>query len=199
MTELGGIVAGESVVVIGPGPIGLLAVAVAKSLGASPVILVGTRENRNAIGVQLGADYTIDARTEDVVARVKELTGKGADYVVDCAGTETTVNQAVHMTNRGGRICLAAFPKAPVSFDLGYLAVNNIYLYGIRGEGRSATHRAMAFMAEKRFDAKLVHTHTFPMDDLPTALRYARDRVDDAIKVVVSMRENAKSSRSAAE
>jgi L-iditol 2-dehydrogenase len=199
MTELGGLVAGESVVVIGPGPIGLLAVAVAKSLGASPVILVGTRENRNAIGMQLGADYTIDARSEDVVARVKELTGKGADYVVDCAGTETTVNQAVHMTNRGGRICLAAFPKAPVSFDLGYLAVNNIYLYGIRGEGRSATHRAMAFMAEKRFDAKLVHTHTFPMDDLPTALRYARDRVDDAIKVVVSMRDNAKASRSAAE
>jgi L-iditol 2-dehydrogenase len=189
LTELGGLVAGESVVVIGPGPIGLLAVAVAKALGASPVVLVGTRENRNAIGKQLGADFTIDARNEDVVARVLELTGKGADYVVDCAGTEDTVNHAVHMTNRGGRICLAAFPKAPVSFDLGYLAVNNIYLFGIRGEGRSATHRAMAFMAEKRFDARLVHTHTFQMDELPTALRYARERIDDAIKVVVSMRE----------
>jgi len=191
LTELGGLVSGESVVVIGPGPIGLLAVAVAKALGASPVILVGTRENRNAIGRQLGADVTIDGRNEDVVARVKELTGKGADYVIDCAGNETTANQAVHMTNRGGRICLAAFPKEAVSFDLGALAVNNIYLYGIRGEGRSATHRAMAFMAEKRFDASLVHTHTFPMDDLPEALRYARDRVDDAIKVVVSMRQNS--------
>ncbi len=191
LTELGGLVAGESVVVIGPGPIGLLAVAVAKALGATPVILVGTRENRNAIGRQLGADITIDARNEDAVARVKELTGKGADYVVDCAGNETTVNQAIHMTNRGGRICLAAFPKEPATFDLGYLAVNNIYLYGIRGEGRSATHRAMAFMAENRFDAGLVHTHTFPMEDLPEALRYARDRVDDAIKVVVSMRKNA--------
>jgi len=189
LTELGGLVAGESVVVIGPGPIGLLAVAVAKALGASPVILVGTRENRNEIGRKLGADVTIDARSEDVVARVTELTGKGADYVVDCAGTETTVNQAVHMTNRGGRICLAAFPKKAVTFDLGALAVNNIYLYGIRGEGRSATHRAMAFMAEKRFDAGLIHTHTFPMDELPEALRYARDRVDDAIKVVVSMRK----------
>ncbi|MBL4767616.1 MAG: zinc-binding dehydrogenase [Rhodobacteraceae bacterium] len=199
MTELGGLVAGESVVIIGPGPIGLLAVAVAKALGASPVILVGTRENRNAIGLKLGADYVIDARKEDVVARVMELTGKGADYVVDCAGTETTVNQAVHMTNRGGRICLAAFPKQAVSFDLGALAVNNIYLYGIRGEGRSATHRAMAFMAEKRFDARLVHTHTFPMDDLPTALRYARDRVDDAIKVVVSMRNNSDTAKTTAE
>lgn len=197
LTELGGLVAGESVVVIGPGPIGLLAVAVAKALGASPVILVGTRENRNAIGLKLGADYTIDARNEDVVARVRELTGKGADYVIDCAGNETTANHAVHMTNRGGRICLAAFPKDAVSFDLGALAVNNIYLYGIRGEGRSATHRAMAFMAEKRFDATLVHTHTFPMDDLPTALRYARDRVDDAIKVVVSNRQSQQPAPSA--
>lgn len=188
LTELGGLVAGESVVVIGPGPIGLLAVAVAKALGASPVILVGTRENRNEIGRQLGADYIIDGRSEDVVERVKELTGKGADYVVDCAGSETTVNDAVHMTNRGGRVCLAAFPKKPVTFDLGYLAVNNIYLYGIRGEGRSATHRAMAFMAEKCFDASVIHTHTFPLDLLPEALRYARERVDDAIKVVVSMR-----------
>ncbi|MDB2548947.1 zinc-binding dehydrogenase, partial [Paracoccaceae bacterium] len=105
--------------------------------------------------------------------------------VIDCAGNEDTVNQAIHMTNRGGKVCLAAFPKKPVQFDLGYLAVNNIYLYGIRGEGRSATHRAMAFMAEKRFDAARVHTHTFRMNALPEALRYARERVDDAIKVVV--------------
>ncbi|MDO6585213.1 zinc-binding dehydrogenase [Salipiger sp. 1_MG-2023] len=187
MTELGGLVAGESVVVIGPGPIGLLAVAVAKSLGASPVILIGTRDSRNEIGRKLGADYIINPKNEDAVARVKELTGKGADYVVDCAGNETTVNQSVHMTNRGGRICLAAFPKSAVNFDLGALAVNNIYLYGIRGEGRSATHRAMAFMAERRFDAGLVHSHTFPMDELPTALKYAAERIDDALKVVVSM------------
>ncbi|MGI9366010.1 MAG: zinc-dependent alcohol dehydrogenase [Rhizobiaceae bacterium] len=199
LTELGGLVAGESVVVIGPGPIGLLAVAVAKALGASPVVLVGTRENRNAIGRQLGADYTINPKDEDPVARVKELTGKGADYVIDCAGNETTVNQSVHMTNRGGRICLAAFPKNAVEYELGALAVNNIYLYGIRGEGRSATHRAMAFMAEKRFDAGLVHTHTFPMEDLPTALRYAKDRVDDAIKVVVSMRQKSDAAKEAAE
>ena len=197
LTELGGLVAGESVVVIGPGPIGLLAVAVAKSLGASPVVLVGTRENRNKIGLELGADFVIDARTEDVLARVKELTGKGADYVVDCAGSETTVNQAVHMTNRGGKVCLAAFPKKPVEFDLGYLAVNNIYLYGIRGEGKSATHRAMAFMAEKRFDATKVHTHTFAMNDLPEALRYARERIDDAIKVVVSTKDSAAKSAAA--
>jgi L-iditol 2-dehydrogenase len=190
LTELGGLVAGESVVVIGPGPIGLLAVAVAKALGANPVILTGTRDARLAIGKELGADRVINVIREDAVEIVKQLTGGiGADYVVECAGTESTVNQAIHMTNRGGKICLAAFPHEPVTMDLAHLVKNNIYVYGIRGEGRSATHRAMALMAEKRFDATKIHTHTFALADLPTALRYARDRVDDAIKVVVTTRQ----------
>jgi threonine dehydrogenase-like Zn-dependent dehydrogenase len=190
LTELGGLVAGESVVVIGPGPIGLLAVAVAKALGASPVILTGTRNARLAIGKELGADRVININDEDAVAVVKQLTGGiGADYVVECAGSEATINQAIHMTNRGGKICLAAFPHDLVTTDIAHLVRNNIYLYGIRGEGRSATHRAMALMAEKRFDATRIHTHTFPLTDLPTALRYARERVEDAIKVVVTTRQ----------
>ncbi|MDB5608265.1 MAG: alcohol dehydrogenase [Bradyrhizobium sp.] len=164
LTELGGLVAGESVVVIGPGPIGLLAVAVAKALGASPVILTGTRNKRLAIGKELGADRVINIAEEDAVAVVKQLTGGiGADYVVECAGTEATIDQAIHMTNRGGKICLAAFPHDPVMTDLAYLVRNNIYTYGIRGEGSSATHRAMALMAEKRFDATKIHTHTFAL------------------------------------
>lgn len=190
LTELGGLVAGESVVVIGPGPIGLLAVAVAKALGASPVILTGTRNKRLAIGRELGADRVVNINDEDAVDIVRQLThGIGADYVVECAGTEATVNQAIHMTNRGGKICLAAFPHDPVTLDLAHLVKNNIYAYGIRGEGRSATRRAMALMAEKRFDATKIHTHTFPLADLPTALRYARERIDDAIKVVVTNRQ----------
>ena len=192
LTELGGLVAGESVVVIGPGPIGLLAVAVAKALGASPVILTGTRPKRLAIGKELGADRTINIAEENPVEIVRQLTGGiGADYVIECAGTVETVDQAIHMTNRGGKLCLAAFPHEPVTTDLAHLVRNNIYVYGIRGEGRSATHRAMELMAEKRFDATKIHTHTFPLADLPTALRYARERVDDAIKVVVTNRHAA--------
>jgi L-iditol 2-dehydrogenase len=92
------------------------------------------------------------------------------------------------MCNRGGRICLAAFPHEPVPVDVAHIVRNNIYVFGIRGEGKSATHRAAAFMMQKRFDAKMIHTHSFPLAEVPTAIRYARDRVDDAIKVVVKMR-----------
>jgi len=200
LTELGGLVAGESVVVIGPGPIGLLAVAVAKALGANPVILTGTRNKRLAIGRDLGADRVVNINDEDAVEIVKQFTGGiGADYVIECAGNETTINQAIHMTNRGGKLCLAAFPHDPVVLDLAHLVKNNIYAYGIRGEGRSATRRAMALMAEKRFDATKIHTHTFPLTDLPTALRYARERIDDAIKVVVTNRQTVAKENVAAE
>src|SRR4030088_3431343 len=92
LTELGGLVAGESVVVIGPGPIGLLAVAVAKALGASPVVLTGTRDKRLAIGRELGADRIINVARENAVEVVRHLTGGiGAAYVVECAGHQATI------------------------------------------------------------------------------------------------------------
>jgi 2-desacetyl-2-hydroxyethyl bacteriochlorophyllide A dehydrogenase len=192
LTELGGLVAGESIVVTGPGPIGLLGVAVAKALGADPVILTGTRDNRLQIGRELGADHVINVRKEDAVAAVQRImNGKGVDYVLECAGAPNAIDEAARMVNRGGKICLAAFPHEPVPIDVAALVTNNIYLYGIRGEGKSATHRAAALMAQKRFDATKIHTHTFALDDLPTALNYARDRIDDAIKVVVKRRMEA--------
>ena len=187
LTELGGLVAGESLVVIGPGPIGLLGVAVAKALGADPVILIGTRNDRLEIGKKLGADFVLNVKEEnDIVNSVKSLVGDlGADYVVECAGTEKALDDAIMMTNRGGKICLAAFPHDPIKVNIPHMVINNIYMYGIRGEGKSATHRAMAFMKQKRFNAKLVHSHTFKMNELPTALKYAKERIDGAIKVVI--------------
>jgi len=188
---MGGIIAGEAVVVIGPGPIGLMGVGVAKALGAQPVILTGTRERRLAIGKRLGADAVVNVNEEDPVEAVQRITrGKGVQYVLECSGAPNALNEAARMVNRGGRICLAAFPADPVPVDLAHLVRNNIYVFGIRGEGKSATHRAAALMAQKRFDAKMIHTHTFPLAEVPTAIKFARERIDDAIKVIVKIRDN---------
>lgn len=189
LTELGGLVAGESIVITGPGPIGLMGVAVAKAMGAQPVILTGTRDNRLKTGTELGADHVINIHNENPVEKVKELTGGiGADYVLECSGAAQSVNEALYMCNRGGRICLAAFPDKEVPIDVKYIVTNNIYLYGIRGEGKSATHRAGAYMEQGAFDATKIHTHTFRLKEVPTAIKYARERIEDAIKVVVKMR-----------
>ncbi len=185
---MAGLIAGKSIAVTGPGPIGLMGVALAKALGAQPVILTGTRDSRLEMGKKLGADHVINVREENPVEKVLELTnGKGVHYVLECSGASNALNEAAQMTNRGGRVCLAAFPHEPVPVDLAHLVRNNIYVYGIRGEGQSATHRAMAFMQQKRFDATIIHTHTFPFEDVPTAIKYAKERIEDAIKVVVKM------------
>jgi L-iditol 2-dehydrogenase len=124
---LGGIIAGEGVVVIGPGPIGLMGVGVAKALGAQPVILTGTRESRLEMGQRLGADAVINVNAEDSVAAVLRITGgRGVQYVLECSGAPNALNDAARMVNRGGRICLAAFPHA--------------------GDGRPRLHRAHQYL-----------------------------------------------------
>lgn len=139
---LGGLLAGQSILISGPGPIGLMGVAVAKAICANPVILTGTRDNRLEIGKKLGADYTINVKNENLIERVKEITGGlGVNYILECSGAPNAVNESIQMIKRGGKICLAAFPKSMVEVDVAGIVRNNISLFGIRGEGRSATDR----------------------------------------------------------
>ena len=184
---LGGLIAGQRLVVIGAGPIGLMVVAVAKALGACPVILTDVRDDRLAIGTRMGADVVINASVEPAVEAVhRACGGRGVHYVFECSGAANAVNEAIRMVDRGGRVCLGAFAHQPVLVDVEHIVANNIYLYGIRGEGQSAVRRAASLMAQGKIDASPVHTHTFSLDELPTGLRYARDRVDGAIKVVIT-------------
>jgi L-iditol 2-dehydrogenase len=187
---MAGLIAGKRLAVTGPGPIGLMGVAVGKALGADPVILTGTRDARLALGEKLGADHVVNVRNEDPVEAVQRITrGKGVHYVLECSGAPNALNEAAKMVNRGGRICLAAFPLEPVPVDVAHLVRNNIYVFGIRGEGQSATHRALAMMSQRSFDATIIHTHTFEFEALPTAIKYAQERIEDAIKVVVKMKK----------
>ena len=76
LDAIGGYVAGDTVVVIGPGPVGLMTVQLCKALGAERVILVGTRQSRLELGARLGADVVVDARPGNAVAAVREAAGK---------------------------------------------------------------------------------------------------------------------------
>ncbi len=159
---MGGLIAGQALVVTGPGPIGLMGVGVAKALGAQPVILTGARadQRRLELGRKLGADHVVNVHDEAAVAAVKRITeGKGCHYVLECSGAPNAVNEAARMLNRGGRICLAAFPQAPARVDIAYLVSNNIYVFGIRGEGRSATHRGGRIDAAGAFRRQ---PHSYP-------------------------------------
>lgn len=182
---LGGLVAGATLLVIGPGPIGLMAVACGHALGAE-VILAGTRPRRLELGRALGARHAVAVREQSLPAEVERITdGAGVDLVMECSGAPTALHEAVHAVKRGGRVCLAAFPHEAVLFDAAHVARNNIYLYGIRGEGNRAVGRAVALMAQGKISGAPLITHRLSLDALPVALETAEKRIGDAVKVVV--------------
>lgn len=107
---------GQSVVVVGAGPVGLLLMQAVKAVGASLVVVTGSARSsaRLRLAKTLGADVTL-ASDDKTVARVKELTdGLGADVVFEAAGTSAAVGQALQMVRPGGRVCLVGSSEEAV-------------------------------------------------------------------------------------
>ncbi len=166
----GGFVAGDSVAVLGPGAIGLMAVQCAKALGSTNVILTGTRDERLELGKQLGADNTVNVKKTDPVAEIKKLTGgAGADLVLVTSGTSTTLQQALRIVRKGGDITLLAHFDDTVEADLGLAVQNGNNLYTIRGEGKGCTHRSLEMMGEGKIQGKPLITHSYKLDDIREA------------------------------
>lgn len=186
LENAGGYLVGDTVTVLGPGPIGLMAVQLAKAMGAARVILTGTREGRLRLGRELGADHTVNVLEEDPVAAVLKATGgRGADLVIDCAGGEDTLQQCLQMVRRGGKILLVAFYRRPVTADISIAVRNNVTIYTERGEGGLSVGRALALLATGKITAKPLVTHVFPLDEVHRAYEVVEKRIGDPIKVIL--------------
>jgi len=183
---MGGYVAGETVLVLGPGPIGLIAVQLCKALGAERVILTGTRESRLEIGKRHGADFTIDVRKENLADRVREITqGKGADSVLECAGGPTSMQEALENVKRGGRIGVVAWYTGPVQMDMNLAVRSKVRIYAARGEGGMNCGRSLALMSAGKIAADPIITHHFKLDQIDEAFRTYVERIGNALKVVI--------------
>jgi L-iditol 2-dehydrogenase len=182
----GGYIAGDNVVIFGPGPVGLMTVQACKQLGARRVILVGTRASRLEMGRRLGADHVVNAREADVVATVHELTGRGADLVIETSGSTSTPQQCVDVVRRGGKILFVAFYPGPVTFDLSAVVRNDVTMYTTRGEGGNNVKRAVALAEMGRLRGEELVTHQFPLEEIQEALRVMREREGDPLKVVIA-------------
>jgi L-iditol 2-dehydrogenase len=188
ITRVGGIDAGETVVVAGPGPIGLMAVQLAKAVGAGRVIITGTRDERLSLARELGADLAVNTTKENVIKRVLELTGGlGADVVLECAGSSSSLSDAVEFTRRNGRIGLVGIYSEPVAVNAFKIAQWNITLAGSRAEGNRALSKVAPLMGDGRIKARPLITHTFPLEQIREAFDTFIQRKGGAIKVVIRL------------
>jgi L-iditol 2-dehydrogenase len=188
LQRIGGLSGGETVVVSGPGPIGLMSVVLARLMGAGTIVIAGTRPERLELGLRLGADVAVNVIDDDVAERVLELTGGiGADVALECAGTERSAAAAIQYTRLSGRIAFVGiYPNEPtIALDGRRIALGNLTIAGTRAEGGRSVERASELLGRAAIDMSALVTHEFSLSDVHLAFATVVDRVDGAIKVVV--------------
>jgi threonine 3-dehydrogenase len=118
-TVLAGPIAGQTVLVTGCGPIGLMSIAVAKACGSSAVYATETNEHRRALAKKMGADVVLNPAAEDAVARIlSETGGTGVDALLEMSGNPTAIQQGFQALRAGGRASLLGIPTENVPLDL---------------------------------------------------------------------------------
>ena len=130
-TKLSGLEAGQTAVVFGAGPIGLVTAAALRAVGAGQVVVVEPADARKTKAPGAGADVVLDPTEEDVPERVRELTGgAGADVTFECAGLDPVLAQAVASTRPGGTCVNVSIWGHPATFDVNSLVLSEIRLIG---------------------------------------------------------------------
>jgi L-iditol 2-dehydrogenase len=175
--------AGDVVAVTGPGPLGLLCGDCALALGAARVIVTGSGE-RLEKARQLGFEVA-DYQDGDVIAAARAMTdGKGAHVTIDTAGTALSIQQAVAMTRKGGRVAFTGVPLEPAELPMQKIVLEEIDLFGVRAN-RGTMDESIALVDAGRVRAKAMITHRFPLAEYAEALETFARRKDGALKVLV--------------
>jgi threonine 3-dehydrogenase len=118
-TVLAGAIAGQTVLVTGCGPIGLMSIAVAKACGSSTVFATETNEHRRAMAKEMGADFVLNPAAEDPVVKILEGTGgTGVDVLLEMSGQPAAIQQGFKSLRAGGRASLLGIPTENVPLDL---------------------------------------------------------------------------------
>jgi threonine 3-dehydrogenase len=131
-TVLAGPIAGQTVLVTGCGPIGLMSIAVAKACGSSTVFATETNEKRRAMAKKMGADVVLNPAAEDAVSRIlMETNGTGVDALLEMSGNPTAIQQGFKALRSGGRASLLGIPTENVPLDL----VNDVIFKGATVQG----------------------------------------------------------------
>lgn len=178
---------GDSVVIVGAGPVGLSAIRTAGLYGAATVIAVDISESRLKRSIAFGADETINSGTENVRERVLELTnGAGAHVAIEAVGIPETFDLCTTVVRPGGRIANVGVHGKPVTFHLEDLWISNITLTTGLVNG-TTVGTLLDLLAHGKLDASAFGTHSFQLDQMIDAYEvFANADTHDALKVVIS-------------
>ena len=176
---------GDTVAIVGPGPVGLAVQEIAPVFGAGKIIMIGTREYRMAVAGQRGATL-INPNQENAPESVMALTnGYGADVVVECAGTPASFKIAFDSVRKGGSVSLMGMWGEPVEVPLNDMVMNNITIFtGLVDCNR--LEEIVQLIEAGRINTSFLITHRMKLDDILEAYRIFENKEDNVLKIAIT-------------
>jgi len=169
---------GDTVAVVGAGPLGFLILLAARAAGASRLVMTGLRADRDRLKVatELGAQ-TLVVDEVDPTQAVRDLTrGLGADVVFECAGHPSAVPQALSLVRKGGRVGVLGLGHADSAFNTAMLSYREIDLVGVRAYEPSTWHRSYDVLASRQFPLERLVTHRLPLEEAAHGIELMQSR-----------------------
>lgn len=173
---------GDTVMITGAGPIGLVTMLVAKASGASAVVILDIDADRLQVAKEMGADRVVLTHMEsDPKISVEDIR---ADVCIDASGVETAVKECIYAAKRGGVVVLVGMGKPDMCLPVWEIGSREV---DIRGVFRYANTypAALELVASGKVQMKRLVTHRFKMQDATDAFETARERSSKAIKVII--------------
>jgi len=185
---------GGDVAVFGAGPVGLMAIAGARMLGAGSIIAVETVPKRQELARHFGADAIVDFRTVDTVMEIHRLThGTGVDSSIEALGSSATFANCVRVTRPGGTISNVGyhgegeFVGIP-RLDWGVGMSDQTIRTGLCPGGRERMGRLLRLLERGRIDPTPLTTHRFPFDEIERAFGMLASKSDGIIKPLIEFK-----------
>jgi L-iditol 2-dehydrogenase len=179
---------GDTVAILGAGPIGLLTMEVALISGARAAYVTGLVPERLALAQELGATAVHLADTDDPVDWVMQQTaGRGVDVVFEAAWADETVAQAARMARRGGRLAMIGIPREDVAlFPAHSLRRKGLTIKYVR-RMKHTYPRAIPMVRDNLIDVDSLITHRFPLEETPKAYSLLATYGDGVLKVIIEV------------
>ncbi|MDR3561041.1 MAG: alcohol dehydrogenase catalytic domain-containing protein [Negativicutes bacterium] len=188
--KLSGKIEGNTVLVIGAGPIGNLAAQAAKALGASKVMITDINPVRLELAAKCGIDYCVDTSKVELDQAILDNFGPDrAGVIIDCAAVPKILNQAIHSARRGTNVVLVGNYYDLVPVDLAIVQRREINLIGVMNYTAEDYEDSIRFMAEGKIKAKELISDHFSLKNYDDAYRYIDENGSTVMKVLIDVNE----------
>ncbi len=163
-------VVGEDVLITGAGPIGIMAVAILRHIGARHIVITDVNDHRLALARKMGASHAVNVKHQSLQTVMDELgMVEGFDVGLEMSGNPSAFNEMVNAMNHGGKIALLGIPPKETAIDWNQVIFKGLVIKGIYGREMFETWYKMIAMLQSGLDVSPVITHHFPVADYQKA------------------------------